>query len=170
MTTTNAPPPAAPPVDDVEQALSLRFPDALPSPLSRDHPTRIVPPDEWVESATALRDELGFGRFLDLTCVDEPARPDRFELQLLVYSMERKRWARLKTRVEESVASLVPVFAATNMYEREVFDMYGVRFEGHPNLTRILMPDAWPTHPLRRDEPLVMEPIDFTVTRDLYKT
>jgi NADH:ubiquinone oxidoreductase subunit C len=172
VTTTSAPPPAPPaaPVDPVEQALSLRFPDALASPLSRDHPTRLVPVDEWIESATALRDELGFTRFLDLTCVDEPARADRFELHLLAYSMEQRRWARLKTRVEESAPSLIGVYPAVNMYEREVFDMYGVRFDGHPNLTRILMPDAWPTHPLRRDEPLVTEPIDFTVTRELYKT
>jgi len=172
VTTTTPDPPAPPaaPVDPVEQALSLRFPDAEASPLSRDHATRVVPLDEWVESATALRDELGFTRFVDLTVTDEPSRADRFEVQLLVYSMEHKRWARVKVRTAETIASLVPVFAAANMYEREAYDLYGVRFDGHPNLTRLLMPDAWPTHPLRRDEPLVSEPIDFTVTRDLYRT
>lgn len=170
MTTTDAPPPAAAPVDPVEEALSLRFPDAELSPLSRDHPTRLVPVDEWVESATALRDELGFVRFVDLTCVDDPSREDRFELHLVAYSMEKRRWARLKTRTSGVAPSIVSVFPAVNAYEREVYDLFGVRFDGHPGLTRILMPDQWPTHPLRRDEPLVTEPIDFTVTRDLYRT
>jgi NADH-quinone oxidoreductase subunit C len=59
---------------------------------------------------------------------------------------------------------------AVHNYEREAFDMFGVVFEGHPSLTRILMPDGWRGHPLRRDEPLMIEPVDFTVTRDLYKT
>ncbi len=178
MTSSSAPPPAAPappPESAVEQALSARFPDALRSPQSKDGiATRIVPLDQWVQVATALRDELTFIRFIDITCVDrivdEPQREDRFELHLLVYSMQHKAWARIKTRTHGPAPSLTGVFPSTNAYERELWDMYGIAFTGHPALTRILMPDDWPTHPLRRDEPLVTEPIDFTVTRELYKT
>jgi NADH-quinone oxidoreductase subunit C len=159
----------------VEQALTARFPDFALSPATKDGiATRVVPLELWVAAATALRDELSFLRFIDLTCVDrivdEPDRADRFELHLLTYSMQHKAWARLKTRTAGNVASLTSVFPAAHAYEREVWDMFGVVADGHPALTRILMPDAWPTHPLRRDEPLVVEPVDFTVTRALYDT
>ena len=88
----------------------------------------------------------------------------------MVYSMEEKRWGRLRTRTDGKLASLFPLYAGCHNYEREAFDLYGVVFEGHPSLTRILLPDGWQGHPLRRDTPLVLEPTDFTVTRDLYRT
>jgi len=108
----------------------------------------------------------GFERFVDLTAVDDPAVADRFELLLLVYSMTEHGWLRLCTRTDAQIDSVTGVYEAANWYEREVFDLFGVRFDGHPNLVRILLPDDYPSHPLRRDHPLGNEPVDFTVTRE----
>lgn len=138
------------------------------------HETVAVPAAFFAEAARWLRDKAGFTRFVDLTCVDDPERPaeegGRFEVQLLVYSMGERRWARLKTRTTGLVPSVTPLFAGAHNYEREVFDLFGVRFDGHPGLTRILLPEGWQGHPLRRDAPLPQEPADFTVTRDVYRT
>ena len=104
----------------------------------------------------------GFGRFVDLTVVDTPKRPDRFELQYLFHSMQEQRWLRLKTRTAVQAPSIADRVAPANWYEREAFDMFGVQFTGHPELTRILMPDDWDGHPLRRDVAIGGEPVDFT--------
>ncbi|HYU21188.1 MAG TPA: NADH-quinone oxidoreductase subunit C [Chloroflexota bacterium] len=122
------------------------------------------------EAAGRLRNELGYGRFIDLTAVDDPDRVDRFELLYLLYSMAERAWLRLRVRTDETVASVTPLFRAANWCEREVYDLFGVRFEGHPELTRIMLPDDWEGHPLRRDAPVGGEPVDFTVTRDVYGT
>ena len=114
--------------------------------------------------------QRGYGRFLDLSVVDEPARPDRFEVQVLLYAMAARQWLRLKARTAGEVPSITAVFAGADWYEREAFDLFGVRFPGHPDLRRLLLPDAFDGHPLRRDHPLGSEPVDFTVTRELYGT
>jgi NADH-quinone oxidoreductase subunit C len=104
----------------------------------------------------------GFTRFIDLTATDEPAFEDRFELQYLLYSMQDHVWLRLKARTAGAAPSITAQFAAANWYEREVFDLFGITFEGHPQLTRIMMPDDWQGHPLRRDESLGGEPVEFS--------
>ena len=121
---------------------------------------------QWRELAAAAQ-QAGFVRFLDLTAVDDPRQAERFDVVLLLYSFTEQRWLRLRTSTAAALASLTPVFPAANWYEREVFDLFGVRFEGHPDLTRILLPDDYPSHPLRRDHPLGDEPVDFTVTREV---
>ena len=135
-------------------------------------PTVVVPTSSFAAAAIALRDQQGYIRFLDLCVVDlvETGRADRFELHLLVYSMGEKRHARLKTYTADKAPSLTAVFAGAHNYEREAFDLYGVVFEGHPSLTRILLPDGWQGHPMRRDADNPFEPVDFTVTRALYNT
>lgn len=125
----------------------------------------LVAPERWAEAAGHLRNGLGFTRFVDLTCADTLADEGRFAVYLLAYHMETHRWARIKTHVDEELASLGEVYAAALPYEREVFDLYGVRFQGHPALTRLLLPDEWSGHPLRRDVPLVEEPVEFVTTR-----
>lgn len=150
-------------------ALKERIPGAEPW-VSRDGIESVsVPRDEWRVAAQWMQ-EHGFPRFIDLTCVDEPENPERFEVHLLVYSMDDKRWARLVTRTDEEIASVVPVYRGAHNYEREVFDLFGVHFEGHPKLTRLMLPEGWQGHPLQRDAAQPVEPVDFTVTRELYKT
>jgi NADH-quinone oxidoreductase subunit C len=134
--------------------------------------TVLVPAARFADAAKALRDAQGFVRFLDLSVVDlvESGRADRFEVYLLVYSMKEKRHARLQATTADKIPSVTPLFAGAHNYEREAFDLFGVVFDGHPALTRIMMPDGWQGHPLRRDYEMPFEPVDFTVTRDLYNT
>jgi NADH:ubiquinone oxidoreductase subunit C len=109
--------------------------------------------------------EEGYTRFVDLTAVDRPDLPERFELNYLLYHMRDNSWVRIKAETAGSAPSITSVFVGANAYEREVYDMFGVEFEGHPMLRRILMPDEWSGYPLRRDEPLGGEEIDFTPRR-----
>jgi NADH-quinone oxidoreductase subunit C len=123
-----------------------------------------VRPADLPATMRRLKEE-GYTRFVDLTAVDRPHRPERFELNYLLYHMRDHSWVRVKADSASSAPSVTAVFPGANAYEREVYDLYGVEFEGHPMLRRILMPDDWSGHPLRRDEPLGGEEIDFTTRR-----
>jgi len=94
---------------------------------------------------------------VDLTAVDYPGRPERFELIYIVYSFARNERIRIKTRIGEGArpASAVAVHPTANWLEREVFDMFGIPFEGHPDLRRILLPEDWTGHPLRKDSSIL---------------
>jgi NADH-quinone oxidoreductase subunit C len=129
-----------------------------------------VQADELLSAVSLLGDELGYGRFVDLTAVDDPEREDRFDLQYLFYSLDERAWFRVKLRTAAEVPSIVGRYAGANWYEREVWDLFGVHFSGHPGLTRLMMPDDWQGHPLRRDEAIGGEPVDFTATREIYGT
>ena len=130
--------------------------------------TTFVPLADLLDTVARVRKELGYSRFVDLTAVDRLERPDRFELVYLFYSMQLNAWLRLKTRTDGRAPSITPSVPGANWYEREVFDLFGITFEGHPRLERIMLPDEWHGHPLRRTEPLGSEPVDFTVTREVY--
>ena len=110
-----------------------------------------------LRAAAATLQAAGYNFFEDLTAVDWfPASP-RFQLSYHLLSHSFKERIRLRVMLEEtepSVESITPVWAGANFYEREVFDLFGIRFEGHPNLRRILMPDDWKGHPLRKDYPV----------------
>ena len=99
----------------------------------------------------------GYNFFEDMTAVDWfPASP-RFQLSYHILSHAYKERIRLRVMLDEadpSVESITPLWPAANYYEREVFDLFGIRFEGHPNLRRIMMPDDWQGHPLRKDYPV----------------
>ena len=127
-----------------------------------------VPLAEIIDAVGKVRGPLGHSRFVDLTAVDRLTRQDRFELVYLFYSMASRTWLRLKTWTDGEAPSLTPTVPGANWYEREVFDLFGVTFQGHPDLRRIMLPDDWQGHPLRRTEPLGSEPVDFTVTRKVY--
>ena len=122
--------------------------------------TTIVVPRELLR-ATAERCRadaaLKYNFLSDATCVDRyPAEP-RFELSYHLVSIPRKEKVRLRVWLagnDPVVDSLVPVWPGANWLEREIFDLFGIRFSGHPDLRRILLPDDWEGHPLRRDYPV----------------
>jgi NADH-quinone oxidoreductase subunit C len=92
--------------------------------------------------------------FVDLTCVDWPKREERFDVVLMLRSSKTGKRVRLKARVPESdptIASVTGLWLGANWFEREAFDMFGVRFVGHPDLRRILMYEEFEGHPLRKD-------------------
>jgi NADH-quinone oxidoreductase subunit C len=120
----------------------------------------IVAPESWLEVARFLRDdaELAFDHFIDLTAVDYPMRDDlpRFDVLVFVRSTTKNHRVRLKTRVADgqALASLFTVWPGSSWAEREVFDMFGVTFDAHPDLRRILMYPEFQGHPLRKDYPI----------------
>jgi len=104
-----------------------------------------------------LKYDQGFARLSTVTAVDRyPAEP-RFEVVYHLHSVEHKRRARLKCRVggtDPEIESVTSVWRGANWYEREVFDLFGIRFTNHPNLRRIMLPDDWEGYPLRKDYPV----------------
>jgi NADH-quinone oxidoreductase subunit C len=122
----------------------------------------VVAVKDWTRAALVLRDdpELAMNQFTDLTAVDWPERElegkPRFEVLVLVRSLDKKHRIRLKTYVKdgEDVPTLTTVWPGANWAEREVFDMFGIRFAGHRDLRRILMYDEFEGYPLRKDYPI----------------
>jgi NADH-quinone oxidoreductase subunit C len=126
---------------------------------SVDHPTLVVPSARIVEICTVLRDDASL-RFLllaDLTAVDWWPGEPRFEVVYHLASFDPPRRLRLKARLggeDPRVETVSTVWPAANWLEREVYDLFGIVFEGHPDLRRLLMPDDWVGHPLRKDYPV----------------
>lgn len=119
----------------------------------RGQPFAEINPDSLHAVVAFLRDQHAFDYLCDLTAVDYPKDEARFELVVILYSFEQNRRVRIKTRFSESYhpQSLCSFYLAANWLEREVFDMFGIHFKGHPNLKRILMPDDWQGFPLRKE-------------------
>jgi NADH-quinone oxidoreductase subunit C len=139
------------------QAIVDWNPEALTdAKFDRSELTLTIAADQ-IRAACSTVQAAGYNFFEDLTAVDwYPASP-RFQLSYHILSHRYKERIRLAVRVEEadpSVESITSVWPAANFYEREVFDLFGIRFEGHPNLRRIMMPDEWQGHPLRKDYPV----------------
>jgi len=110
-------------------------------------------------ACAALKNDaaLQYDALADVTCVDWFPREPRFEVVYHVFSTVTKKRVRLKVRLTVDAAavdSLTTIWPGANFFEREVFDLFGVRFNQHPNLKRILMPDNWEGHPLRKDYPV----------------
>ncbi len=110
------------------------------------------------EAVALLRDDasLQYNFLADLTCVDWHPSIPRFEVVYHLLSIPKKTRVRLKVRLaeDEPIESITSVWPSADFYEREVFDLFGIRFVGHPNLARILMPEDWEGHPLRKDYPV----------------
>ncbi len=148
-------------------------PDApLEAVPAGDWPTVLVPAAHIVETCRAMRDALGYTVLSDLTCADYLPREPRFEVVYQVVNLEAPARARLKVALPggaPQVPTVCEVYANANWAEREVFDLFGVTFLNHPDPRRILLPDEWEGHPLRKDYPVqvnvpvrVMAPLQVT--------
>jgi NADH-quinone oxidoreductase subunit C len=119
-----------------------------------------ISPENLLEALRRAKHELGFERLSTVTGVDRyPAEP-RFEVVYHLQAIRRREWLRLKVRLSGAnpeVESAFAVYRSANWYERETFDLFGIRFLNHPDLRRIMMPDDWPGHPLRKDYPVTGE-------------
>ncbi len=160
--------------DEVAAALVARFAGSV---AVEHHGQSVVYVDRSVfaDVAVFLRDEQRFSMLVDVTAVDhlldgvrwQPpgvATLERYEVVANYLSHARNRRIRVIAQLPASdptVASLTPVFPGANFPERETYDMFGIRFEGHPDLTRILMPDDWVGFPLRKDFPVARVPVTF---------
>jgi NADH-quinone oxidoreductase subunit C len=111
------------------------------------------------ELLQVLRDQEQFDYCVDITAVHYPDREKQFEVVWILYSFPNNERVRVKAAYAdgESVPSAVPIWPAANWLEREVYDMFGIRFEGHPDLKRILLPDGWKGHPLRKDYGIIQQ-------------
>lgn len=121
--------------------------------------TVLVRPECLVEVMEFLKDDprLDFDMLADITAVDHPGRRPRFDLVYNIVSVQGRRRLRVKTTADDGeaqVPSLTPLWASANWLEREVWDMFGIRFAGHPDLKRILLYEEFEGHPLRKDYPI----------------
>jgi NADH-quinone oxidoreductase subunit C len=165
--------PAPPVSDEVAAALLECFPGAVFND-SLGQPVVYLDRAHWHDAAAFLRDEQQFTMCLDVTAVDhlldgmrycpDAVVAERFEVVANFLSHPRNRRVRLICEVPASdttVASITDIYPGMNFGEREVYDMFGIAFEGHPDLTRILMPDDWAGNPLRKDYPAARVPVTF---------
>jgi len=154
----------------LEDRLRERFPGVALTRQTgeavRDH-TLYVPAESLVGIATFLRDEpeLDFAMLSWIAGVDLLPREPRFEVVYHLLSIEHNHRVALKVRLSDEaprVATVTGVWPTANWHERETWDFYGIVFEGHPDLTRILLPEDWVGWPLRKDSPLGYEEVAFT--------
>jgi NADH-quinone oxidoreductase subunit C len=148
------------------QAVFEKFPDepavkalmttATDAKYDRGELTLTVPRENIIAACQAVK-QAGYNFFEDVTAVDWYPSEPRFQISYSVLSHSLKRRLRLVVRLagdEAAVDSVTGVWPAANFYEREVFDLFGIHFGGHPNLRRIMMPEDWNGHPLRKDYPV----------------
>ena len=119
----------------------------------------VCKPEAAIPVLEFLKLEADFDYLVDLTAVDWPKRAERFDLVYILYSFSRNERVRVKTYIADGFKpeTSVGVHLTANWLEREVFDMFGIEFAGHPDLRRILMPDEWQGHPLRKDYGIVQQ-------------
>ena len=129
---------------------------ATDAKFDRKELTITVAKENIVAACEAVK-AAGYNFFEDLTAVDWYPQEPRFQLSYHIVSHRLKERVRLAVRLDSAdltLDSITPAWPAANFYEREVFDLFGIRFGGHPRLTRIMMPDDWVGHPLRKDYPV----------------
>ena len=154
------PPPKAPPIgpapldNELVKRYRARFGAAIREAVEdRKQAILVVDRERLREIALYTRDEEKYALLSDLTAVDWPKREKRFDVVLNLYSFEHN--ARLRIKVHAAAGEIVPsvtsVWPTANWLEREVYDMFGIEFGGHPDLKRILLPEEWQGHPLRKD-------------------
>jgi NADH-quinone oxidoreductase subunit C len=152
----------------IVDALTQRFQAGLNE--FRDEITLILTPETIVAAATAARDEFGFNMLMDVSASDYwPELEPRFHVFYQLYNLTDNLLVRLRVPLNGSaphIPTVVNVWPAANWKERELWDMFGIKFDGHPDLRRILMPYEWHGHPLRKDYPLGYEEVQFTFNHE----
>jgi len=158
--------PLAPAITDLEQLkerplvadlLSWRANVVQRARFHRNELTIFVAREAIRDACTRLKSQGLIDFLSDLTCADFYPREPRFEVAYHLLSIKRKERVRLKVVLagdDAVVESITPIWPAANFFEREVFDLFGIRFLGHPYLRRIMMPEDWEGHPLRKDYPV----------------
>lgn len=143
------------------ETVRSRFPQAVIETVEhRDEQTIILKPENLVEVCSFLKNTLQYAMLETVTAVDWLERVPRFDVVYQLLSLTNQCFIRLKVRVGErreanpQVPTVTGVWPGANWYEREVYDLFGIIFTGHPDLRRIMMPNNWTTHPLRKDYPL----------------
>src|SRR5919112_4941095 len=158
--------------DDVAEALVDHVKGAV-ADNSHGQPVVFVPREAWREAGRFFKEHQEFTQCSDITAVDQLLRPDRplppgvdrerFEVVANFLSHPRNRRIRFIAQVPDGgeIDSLFELFPGTELPEREVYDLLGVRFAGHPDLVRLLLPDDWDGHPLRKDDAPARVPVQF---------
>lgn len=162
-----APPPPKPPVllqipldNDLTKRYREQFGAAILDAIEdRKQPYLVVAARQLTEIARYSRDVEKFDLLEDYTAVDWPRREKRFDLIAILYSFPHNTRLRLKIPLaaDERAASLVEIWPTANWLEREIFDMFGISFKGHPDMKRILLPEEWQGHPLRKDYDILQQ-------------
>jgi len=153
------PPPKPEPLDnELVRRLRERFGGVIgESSLDREQAIVMVDAERLLEVGRYLLDEEKFNLLEDLTAVDWYERRPRFDVLLNLYSFEKNERVRIKTSIDSTCPSVSGLWGVANWLERECFDMFGLRFEGHPDLKRILLPDEWNGYPLRKDYDILQQ-------------
>ncbi len=117
----------------------------------------VAKPEAVIPMLELLRFEADFDYLVDVTAVDYPQRPERFDLVYVLYSFARNERVRVKTQIPDGYEppTATRVHLTANWLEREVFDMFGIEFAGHPDMRRILLPEDWEGYPLRKDKSIL---------------
>jgi len=157
-----APPKEGPvPLDnELVKRYKARFGEGIREAWSdRKQAILVVASDQLLEIAQFTRDEEQFDLLADLTAVDWPKREKRFDVVLILYSFAKNERLRIKAQAAENepVPSVSAVWPTANWLEREVYDMFGITFSGHPGLTRLLLPEEWEGFPLRKDYDILQQ-------------
>ena len=151
---------------ELANQLKARFPELLSEPqeFRGELTMKVADAERLPEICGVAKKELGFDYLVDITSIDNYGEDPRFTLVYHLYGYGHLRYLRLKADVSEEkneAPTLTGVWRTANWHEREIFDMMGIRFRGHPDLRRILMWDGYPYYPLRKDFPLSGKPSDL---------
>lgn len=157
--------------ETIVEKLKTQFPESIESTNEfRNDLTVQIRKQDIVKVAQFLRTDpdLSFDMVIDVLGVDMYRPEDRFEVVYILYSIRNKKYLHLKVLVDEhscTVPTVCGVWPAANWHEREVFDMYGIKFDAHPDLRRFYMPEEYAHHPLRKDFPVMGIPDSIPLPR-----
>jgi NADH-quinone oxidoreductase subunit C len=159
-------------MDEITQSIVKAFQERFQAQTYefRDEVSLIVKPEHILAACQALRDEFNFDLLNEETAVDYwPEQSPRFHIVYRVRSLTHNRMIGLRAPLDgnsPTMPSITGIYANANWFERELWDMFGIQFDGHPDLRRIVMPYDWVGHPLRKDYPLGYEEVQFSFNFD----